>query len=187
MDHNDHVALLRSGVPQHADQPATWADLGSGGGAFTLALADLLGPGAEIYSVDRDGNALRRQEAALRAAFPGVTVHYLRADFTQPLALPPLDGIVMANSLHYVPDRDKESVLRRIQQLLRPGGRLLLVEYGTDRSTYWLPYPLSFSTWQTLADRAGFVDTHLLATNPSRSRDRIYSALSLRPPETPSS
>jgi precorrin-6B methylase 2 len=37
----------------------TWADLGSGGGAFTLALADLIGPQGVIYSMDRDRYALQ--------------------------------------------------------------------------------------------------------------------------------
>jgi hypothetical protein len=36
---------LRDGVPEPG---GVWADLGSGEGAFTLALADLLGPGGRI-------------------------------------------------------------------------------------------------------------------------------------------
>ena len=42
------------------------------GGAFTLALADLLGPGGRIVAVDRDARALRANEAAVRARFPDV-------------------------------------------------------------------------------------------------------------------
>ena len=38
MDHNDHVLLLAKGIPT---QGGVWADLGSGAGAFTLALADV--------------------------------------------------------------------------------------------------------------------------------------------------
>jgi len=65
VDHDDHVALIRGGV----GGGTTWADLGSGSGAFTLALADLLGPGATIYSVDRDQAALAKQSSALRDRF----------------------------------------------------------------------------------------------------------------------
>lgn len=175
MDHADHVRLLRGGVPA---EPGVWADLGSGTGAFTLALADLLGPGATIYSVDRDADALRRQERAMQARFPATTLHLLVADFTRPLQLPPLDGIVMANSLHFV--RDKEPVLRLIRSYLRPGGRLLLVEYDTDHGNRWVPYPLSYDTWEFLAARAGFTATRLLAVHPSRYFHRIYSAASER-------
>jgi tRNA A58 N-methylase Trm61 len=48
------------------------ADLGSGEGAFTLALADLLGPTGSIHTVDRDSRALQVQVRALRDAFPNV-------------------------------------------------------------------------------------------------------------------
>ncbi|HEX6122206.1 MAG TPA: class I SAM-dependent methyltransferase, partial [Ktedonobacterales bacterium] len=112
MEHADHVRLLRDGVlgAAAATGGAVWADLGAGTGAFTLALADLLGPGAEITAVDKDRGALAQQEAAMRARFPGTRARYLVADFTQPLALPPLDGLVMANSPHFV--KKKEPVLQ---------------------------------------------------------------------------
>jgi tRNA A58 N-methylase Trm61 len=99
MDHADHVSLLRGGVV-----PGEWADLGSGRGAFTLALADLLGPGARIHSIDRDAEALKGQREAMARRFADAHVDYRRLDFTGSLDLPPLDGVVMANSLHYVRD-----------------------------------------------------------------------------------
>src|SRR5438477_13039401 len=98
MTHDDHVYLLHGGIPNLG---GVWADLGSGTGAFTLALADLIGPEGEIYSVDTDRRALQEQERAMRARFPTTTVHYIVADFTRPLDLPTLTGVVMANSLHY--------------------------------------------------------------------------------------
>ena len=63
MDHRDHVELLRGGVEPAGPGGADWGDLGSGAGAFTLALADLLGPGGRILSVDRDRGALREYDA----------------------------------------------------------------------------------------------------------------------------
>lgn len=174
MDHSDHVALLRQGI----DAPGgVWADLGCGAGAFTLALADLLGPGATIYAVDRDRRALDENAAQVRARFPGVTLRTLRADFTHPLDLPPLDGMVMANSLHFV--REKLPVLRAVRSMLKPGGRLLLVEYNADSGNPWVPHPLAYPTWERLAAEAGFRETRQLAAVPSRFLREIYSALSL--------
>jgi ubiquinone/menaquinone biosynthesis C-methylase UbiE len=175
MNHEDHVRLLRGGVPEPG---GVWADLGSGSGAFTLALADLIGPVGEIYSVDRDRRALREQERAMRARFPQTAVHYLVADFSQLLELPPLDGVVMANSLHF--QRQKDPVLQLVRGYLKPGGRLILVEYNVDRGNWWVPYPLSYRTWETLARQNGFQNTTLLATIPSRYLGEMYSALSLR-------
>jgi ubiquinone/menaquinone biosynthesis C-methylase UbiE len=173
MNHSDHVRLLRKGVPEAG---GVWADLGSGSGAFTLALADLLGASGHIYSIDKERRVLREQEQAMRSLFPSIMVEFLIADFTQRLDLPPLDGIVMANSLHYV--RDKGAMLQRIHAYLKPGGRLLLVEYNVDRGNLWVPYPLSYPTWERLARQNNFSDTQLLERVPSRFLGEIYSALS---------
>lgn len=177
MNHSDHVRLLQNGI---AVPGGIWVDLGSGSGAFTLALADLLGPSGEIYSVDQDPNALREQERAMRSRFPSTAVHYLHADFTKHLDLPVLDGIVMANALHFQKHSDKDPVLRKVLDYLRPGGRLILVEYNVDRGNMWVPYPISYPTWETIAARNGFVATRLLATVPSRFLGEIYSALSFK-------
>jgi SAM-dependent methyltransferase len=174
MEHADHVNLLRGGVPEPG---GVWADLGSGTGAFTLALADLIGPSGQIYSVDKNRDALRTQEQRMRARFPAVTVHYRIADYTKWLDLPPLDGVVMANSLHF--QRDKDPVVQLVRGYLCPGGRLILVEYDTDQGSPWVPYPLSYRTWEALASRNGFASTTLLMTRPSRFLGRIYSAVSL--------
>lgn len=173
MNHDDHVRLIREGV---LGGGIAWADLGSGSGAFTLALADLLGAGSHIYSVDRDARALREQQAALQARFPAVTLEQRVADFTRPLDLPPLDGVVMANSLHF--QRRKEPVLALVRGMLKPSGRLVLVEYNADKGNLWVPHPLSYPTWEKLALANGFVGTRLLATVPSRFLREIYSALS---------
>jgi ubiquinone/menaquinone biosynthesis C-methylase UbiE len=175
MNHADHVRLIRDGI---AGAGPAWADLGSGEGAFTLALADLLGPGGSIHTIDRDRGALDVQLRRLEAAFPDVRVTPIVADFTAPIELPPLDGIVMANSLHFV--RDKAPVLQLVRGYLRPGGRLVLVEYGADHGNPYVPWPLSFATWATVAAGAGFRDTRQLATVPSRFLGSIYSAVSLQ-------
>jgi SAM-dependent methyltransferase len=179
VQHADHVALLRGGVPGPG---GLWADFGSGAGAFTLALAELIGPAGTIYAVDRDRRGLAALGRSLPARFPGVTVHALAADFTRPLVppLPPLDGAVMANALHFVPDSNKEDVLRLVLGYLRPGGRLLLVEYDVDRGNPWVPFPLSYPRWEALARRAGFARTRLLATRPSSFLKGFYAAESTK-------
>lgn len=172
MDHADHVRLLRGGVTPGG----RWADLGAGTGAFTLALAELVGPEGEVIAVDRDRGALRGLERALRPG--GATVRTVAADFTKPIDLASLDGVVMANSLHFV--RDKAPVLALVHGMLKPSGRLLLVEYDADRGNTWVPHPMSFETWRALADANGFSGTRKLASVPSRFLGRIFSAESVR-------
>src|SRR5512141_1773196 len=129
MDHKDHVNLLR---PAALSPGGTWADLGAGSGAFTLALRELIGTEATIYVVDKDRGALQRLEAAHRSRFPSADhLVPLNQDFSRPLdvatsttgRLPALDGVVMANSLHYF--KDKEKVLRHVREFLKPNGALL--------------------------------------------------------------
>lgn len=112
----------------------------------------------------------------MRARFPSTKLRYLTADFTRPLDLPPLDGIVMANSLHYV--KQKDVMLQLVRNYLKPGGRFLLVEYNADRGNMWVPYPLSYGSWETLARKNGFSSTQMLASVPSRFLGSMYSALS---------
>ena len=172
MNHTDHVNLIRGGV---GGRGGRWADLGSGEGAFTLALAELVGPEAHIVAVDKDRRALRGLEGrpALRALDAPVETRV--ADFTRPLDLRDLDGVIMANSLHYV--RDKQPVLASVRRMLKPTGRLIIVEYGTDRGNTWVPYPFTYARWEKLAEEAGFSNTRLLSTVPSRWLGTIYSAV----------
>jgi ubiquinone/menaquinone biosynthesis C-methylase UbiE len=171
VDRADLVGLLRGGV---AAKGGRWADLGAGEGAFTLALADLLGDGAKITAVDRDAVALRVLASKAR---PGVETK--RADFTHPVVLSDLDGVVMANSLHFV--RDKAPVLAAVREMLRPGGAFIVVEYDTDRGNTWVPHPFSYQRWEHMALDAGFERTRLLYTVHSRWLGSMYSAISYRP------
>jgi ubiquinone/menaquinone biosynthesis C-methylase UbiE len=176
MDHPDHVKLL---ARANLSRGGTWADFGAGAGAFTLALRELLGSEAEIYAVDRDRRQLAELDQDYRKRFGDPAgLHLLPADFTRNLELPPLDGILMANSLHFF--KDKEKLLRKLGVYLRPKGMLLLVEYSADSGNPWVPYPLTFETYSLLAPLAGFSKPRLLATNPSRFLKEFYSALAIK-------
>jgi ubiquinone/menaquinone biosynthesis C-methylase UbiE len=177
LNHADHVGLLAGGITQ--GEGGVWADLGAGTGAFTLALADLIGPHGVIHAVDRDRAALAELRGAFVSAVPQAELRVRAADFTRRLDLADLDGVVMANALHFV--EDKPPVLALVRGYLKPGGRLILVEYESDRGNEWVPHPLTFETWRRVATDAGFVDTRRLASVPSRFLGRIYSALSLAP------
>jgi ubiquinone/menaquinone biosynthesis C-methylase UbiE len=177
MDHRDHVFLLTKGVEKTG---GVWADFGSGQGPFTLALAELLGPSGEIYSVDKNIGGLRRQERAMANRFPGLTVHYKEGDLTRPLDMPVLDGLVIANALHFF--KRKEDVIELLKSYLRPNGRFIVVEYNTDRGNHWVPHPFSYKRWNETAGRIGFAHTELLATVPSSFLGEIYSAVSYKAP-----
>ena len=183
MDHRDHVALLRDGVmgpDPDAGHPATWADIGAGEGAFTLALADLLGPGATIVAVDRDAGALRENARRMAGRFPGTTLITRVADLTGPLELPVLDGLVAANSLHFVARDGQVEAIRGLATHLRPGGAFVVVEYDADRGNPWVPNPFSAGSWEALATAAGLADARTIGRVPSRFLGAIYAAVARR-------
>ncbi len=175
MNHDDHVALLRGGIETTG---GVWADFGSGTGAFTLALADLIGPTGVIYSIEQDRSALAQQERSMLARFPDTIVHYRPADFTRPMrdSVPALDGIVMANSLHF--HQRPEPIVQLLKSYLHPHGRFILIEYNIEQGNSAVPYPVSFAHWEKLTTRCGFSNTRLLLTRPSRFLKEIYSAVS---------
>ena len=116
MNHNDHKQLLQKGI---LEPGGVWADLGSGTGAFTLALADLIGPVGHIYSVDRDRNSLREQERALQKS----TARRLLA----PDLLPRSDDLVLRGHAHAqggrVPRHRREEAGQLWRRLARMGIR----------------------------------------------------------------
>jgi len=176
MDHKDHVDLLH---PANLPQDGTYADFGAGGGAFTLALRELVGPDATIYAVDKDRASLRELESNHRARFNTTSNLILfKDDFTLSLDIPHLDGLVMANSLHFF--RDKEKILRHVRGFLKPNGALLLVEYNVDVGNMWVPYPFSYNVCRVMMKRTGFTEPKLLAKKPSSFLTEFYSAVAYR-------
>ena len=88
------------------------------------------------YAVDRNPGALRtlEREAAVLQDRAGdgraPRIVCTQADFTREVFLPPLDGVLMANALHF--HADACGILCRIARWLKPGGVLILVEYDID-------------------------------------------------------
>ena len=160
MQLHDAISLIRNDG-QYPATPSRWADLGCGTGLFTRALASLLQPGSFIYAIDMNKNSL-----ANITDYEDVAIHPVCQDFAQdkwPFAT--IDGILMANSLHYV--KDKLALIDKIQTCLSESGGILLVEYDTDVANPWVPYPLSYRSLMNLFKKAGFTSIEKLQEMPS--------------------
>jgi SAM-dependent methyltransferase len=164
--------LANSGVG--TARPTTWADLGCGDGTFTMALAELLASGSAIHAMDVDGPALRR----VPSMHNGVRIATYRRDFTnQPWPFADLDGILMANSLHYV--ATPAAFVRACESQMKPPRRFLIVEYDTNTPSRWVPHPVSQTTLRALFERAGYSSITVLRTRSSVYRRAPLYAVSL--------
>ena len=174
MKDRDAIALISAAVTK----PGVWADLGAGSGVLTRALATLLGPDGTVYAVDSDPELLRELDRSTGAgSTPMAMVRTIIGDFTGPLDLPPLDGALIANALHYVPYSDQPAVVRRIASLLTEAAPLVVVEYDRTHVNRWVPYPITPAALTALTRDAGFGTPAILATQPSQYSGTIYSAI----------
>jgi len=163
MKQEDARALISKGIDTSKQQH--WADFGCGTGTFTSALFHLLPVGSSIEAVDLQKQHLR------------IPVNFTVANFeTDELILPALDGILMANSLHYI--KDKKKLIRKLETHFGDDRNFLIVEYNTDMANTWVPYPLSFPNLITLFTELGYNRITKLGTRHSiYNHAEIYSAL----------
>ncbi len=108
------------------------------------------------------------------------------ADLTRRLDLrstdaPPLDGLVAANSLHFIDSSAQIDTIRALVSSLRPSGRFIVVEYDADRGNEWVPHPFSFERWTAMSVAAGLSVPSRIGRVPSRFLGAIYAAVSERP------
>jgi SAM-dependent methyltransferase len=174
MDKREAIELISTAV---AGSGALWADVGAGSGTFTRALRSILPTGSRVYAVDKDPGAI-----ALLSEI-GDNVVPVHADFTRRSVLAgqvaSLDGLLLANALHFV--RDADNVLRHLASLLRPGGRVVIVEYDRRAASPWVPYPIDSDRWPALAERAGLTTPRITARMPSRYAGDLYAGVATRP------
>jgi ubiquinone/menaquinone biosynthesis C-methylase UbiE len=165
------TAIIRTPLIEWA-RPQSWCDLGSGNGTFTMALAQLLTPGSTIYAVDFDQRALE----GIPEQHDGVEIRKIVGDLqSSTLRLPSVDGILMANTLHFI--QEQQVFLRR---LLSVADCFLIVEYERTKPNPWGPYPVGFERLRQLFTEAGVERVEKLATRPSQFGGTMYSALAER-------
>ena len=141
-------------------QPSAWADLGCGDGLFSQVLSSRLCSGSTIYAIDKTA------QHNIDSTNKEVRIVFRKADFVNDdLQLQNLDGILMANALHYV--EDKVALLWKLKQYLLPEGVFIIIEYDNAKANRWVPYPISFTQLTELFAKEGY--QHIEKTGERKS------------------
>ncbi len=105
----------------------TFLDVGCGSGYFSLPAARLVGPTGHVYAVDISLEMLMRVGRRIYAEGVVNVETVLSRETNIPLPDGCADAALLANVLHEADDRP--ALLREIHRLVRPGGRLLVVDW----------------------------------------------------------
>lgn len=172
MELSTAITLIKNGVPR-SKEAQVWADLGAGSGLFTTALSTLLPDGSTIYAIDKDRKAMSHIDIPSLK----VVVKKIAMDFVNdPLETEQLDGILLANALHFV--SNKLSFLKKVKQSLKPSAKIVIIEYDREESNSWVPYPITYHSLESLAHDVGAVSIEKIGSTPSKYNEAtIYSAL----------
>lgn len=108
----------------------TVADLGAGSGYFTVRLASRVGPKGRVYANDIQPEMLKMLGARLATErIANVTLVQGQVDDPK-LPASSLDLVLMVDVYHEFSEPQK--MLRGIRMALKPGGRLVLLEYRKE-------------------------------------------------------
>lgn len=108
---------------------AVVADVGAGGGWFTVRLAQRVGPNGLVYAQDIQPRMIESINRRVRRA--GLTnVQSVIGTPSNPLLPGPIDALLMVEVYGQV--EDPVTLLRNVRPRLKPGGRVGIVEYKLD-------------------------------------------------------
>ena len=110
--------------------PGDWvADVGAGGGYYSMRLADLAGPGGKIFAEDISDSPLRALKARVQA-FDLRNVEVVKGEADDPkLPAERLAAVLIVDSYHHF--TNYPAMLAKILHALKPGGRLVIADYSS--------------------------------------------------------
>ncbi len=168
MEINEALELIK--IPgMKRDQPQIWMDLGCGTGLFTRALAVLLPGESIIHAIDRN------EQSIPNPPDENVKINFICSDFVNDdLALKHVDGVLMANSLHFI--EDHFSFLSRLISTFISLREFIIVEYDMIQANPWVPYPVNAQKLKKIFYDLGFQNVVKIAERKSiYRRANLYS------------
>lgn len=109
----------------------TFLDVACGAGAYTLALAEHVGPEGRLFALDLWADGIEMLIAELQARKVGnVEAHVADVSRHMPLESGTVDLCLMATVLHdLIEDHTDQGTLQEVARVMKPGSTLAVVEF----------------------------------------------------------
>ena len=108
------------------------ADIGSGGGYFSLRFADLVGEDGKVYAVDTNQGLLDFVKKNVQKKGLNNVITVLAEEESFPVRSEKFDMIFIRNVYHHLPDRVQ--YFKSLAGLLKTGGKVVIIEYDGSGS-----------------------------------------------------
>lgn len=109
-------------------------DIGCGTGTQALSMADCVQPGGSVTGLDVNPNMVAAARRKTRRAAGSITI--VEGDCTaMPFADKRFDVVMVTTVLHMLSEADQPICLAESKRVLKPGGRLLLIDYAGDTAS----------------------------------------------------
>lgn len=116
------------------------ADLGAGSGYFTWRFAQAVGPTGTVFAVDIEPEMESYIRASVTRAERPAPVRFVLAEPNDPgLSPQSVDLIFVCNAYHHLTDRSP--YFTRLKTALKPGGRVVIVDFYHDERSGDLGFP----------------------------------------------
>lgn len=109
-------------------------DVGCGTGTLAIAAKQLTGPQGRVVGVDPSVEMIARARA--KAARQRSSIEFIEAPAQElPFETATFDVILSTTVIHCLPEADRKCCFKEMARLIKPGGRLLLVDFGGKPET----------------------------------------------------
>ena len=107
------------------------ADIGAGGGYFSLMFAEAVGKEGQVFAVDTNQEFLEFVKNAAKEKGANNIKTVLVTGNNLPLSGKSLDLVFLRNVYHHLPNRVE--YFKKLRELLKPNGRIAIIEYKSSK------------------------------------------------------
>jgi ubiquinone/menaquinone biosynthesis C-methylase UbiE len=121
----------------------TILDAGCGNGYMSREFSNLVGAAGKVYALDPDEISIR----AIHEEMKGTNIEALVGDITNETEVPvsSLDLVYLSTVFHGFTEQQIKGFEREVKRILKPGGKLAIVEIVTRETPFGPPIDMRFS------------------------------------------